>query len=189
MKKSVFNLLSMAVLFIFITSGASFSQPIDKETLWGENSTMTFIMYRAYNTDKQIVMTLGKLLENDDDVSVCLYLAEKTKIHPQNIMGLKRANQSWKQIIKSISFEPSTIFTDAGIYDIFGVPHVFRHSYGEYKKWQKDATYQMDLTDDDFRDLVQLRFVTKNYGVTLINAMRRRNAGESWTNMILGSGK
>ena len=188
MKKYFLYMLSI-LLFVFSFYGNACSQTIDKDTLWGENSTMTFIIYRAYNTDKQIVMTLGKLLENDDDVSVCLYLASKTQIHPQNIMGLKRANQSWKQIIKSISFEPSTIFTDAGIYDIFGVPHVFRHSYGEYKKWQKDANYQMDLTDDDFRDLVQLRFVTKNYGTSLIAAMRKRNAGESWTNMILSGGR
>lgn len=188
MKKYFLYMLSI-LLFVFSSCGSAFSQTIDKETLWGENSTMTFIMYRAYNTDKQIVMTLGKLLENDDDVSVCLYLAGKTQIHPQNIMGLKRANQSWKQIIKSISFEPSTIFTDAGIYDIFGVPHIFRHSYGEYKKWQKDANYQMDLTDDDFRDLVQLRFVTQNYGASMITVMRKRNAGESWTNMILSGGR
>lgn len=146
---------------------------------------MTYFMSKFYNADKQVVMTLGKLLENDDDVSVCLYFAQVTGIHPQNIMGLKRSGMSWKDAMKSIAFTPSKIFTDVGMYEIFGVPARFKHSYNEFKKWQGDAGHEMDLTDDDVRDLVQLRFTVQNCGMSVIEAMRKRNSGASWTNIIL----
>jgi len=165
------------------------AQEIDKDTLWSPSSQMTYIMSRKYGVDKSVVTILGKMLDNNDDVSVCLYLHKKTSIHPQNIMGLKRKGMSWKQIMKSLKFEPDALFTESGIYEIFGVPRKFKHSYGELKKWQKDPSHEMDLTDDDVRDLVQLRFIVRNFGVPPINVMRARNSGASWTNMILSGGK
>ena len=189
MKKNILKITVLVLTFLVVLSNMAYSQPVDKATLWSENSTMTFLMVHYYKAEKNVVMTLGKLLDNDNDVSVCLYLSKKTQLHPQDIMGLKRAGQSWKQIVKSIGFQPATVFTDMGLYEIFGVPKVFKHSYGEYKKWQNDPSHEMDLTDDDFRDMVQLRFVVKNFGVPYITVMRKRNAGYPWTNIIINKGQ
>jgi hypothetical protein len=171
-------------LILFCTSSV-YAQQIDKATLWSEASNMTYTMARYYQSEKPVVMTLGKLLENDDDVSVCLYFGQQTGIHPQNVMGLKRSGMLWKDAMKSISFQPSKLFTDVGMYELVGVPAKFKHSYNEFKKWQGDANYEMDLTDDDVRDLVQLRFVVQNCGMSVIEAMRTRNSGASWTNIII----
>ncbi|MCD4783263.1 MAG: hypothetical protein K8T10_05445 [Candidatus Eremiobacteraeota bacterium] len=177
--------LILAIFLLFYLPGVSHAQQIEKDTLWSSSSQMTYLMSRKYGVEKNVVTILGKMLENDDDVSVCLYLYTKSSIHPQDIMGLKRKGMAWKQIMKSLKFDADKLFTEAGIYEIFGVPQKFKHSYGELKKWQKDPSHEMNLTDDDVRDLVQLGFLVRNSGIPPINIMRERNAGASWTNMIL----
>ncbi|MCE1248386.1 MAG: hypothetical protein LWY06_17230 [Firmicutes bacterium] len=183
MKKYI--IAAVLVCIAALTCRIATAQETDKSVLWSEASNMTYFMAKYYNADKQVVMILGKTLENDDDVSVCLHLGQSTGIHPQNIMGLKRSGMAWKEAMKSVSFPVSKLFTDVGMYEIFGVPARFKHAYNEFKKWQGDAGYEMDLTDDDVRDLVQLRFAVQNCGMSAIEAMRKRNSGTSWTNIIL----
>lgn len=178
-----------AILFTITVFEPSFSQQTDKEVLWSPSSSLTYAMCHYYKAEQDVVTTLGKLLDNDDDVSVCLYLSQKSGIHPQDIMGMKRQGLPWKQIIKSLNVSPEEIFTESGMYEIFGVPAKFKHSYGELKKWQKDPNHSMDLTDDDVRDLVQLRFVVVNFGAPCINVMRSRNSGRTWTELILSQGR
>jgi len=158
--------LIFLIIFFAATISLSHGQDIAENSLWSAESPMTYIMSRKYATDKNVVMTLGRLLTNDDDVSVCLYLSQQTLVHPQNVMGMRRSGMSWKEVIKSLGFDATKL-----------------------KKWQKNPSYQMDLTDDDVRDLVQLRFLVVNFGVTAIEVMRARNAGSSWTAMILSKGK
>lgn len=185
------KLFFIVVVFIavFILNNTVSAQNMEKEVLWSENSGLTYYMSTFYKFDKYIVTTLGSLLDNPDDVSVCLYIAQETNIHPQDIMGVKRAGESWVQILRSIKYCPSKIFVEPGMYEIFGVPAKFRHSYNQLKKWQSNPGHQIELDDDQVRDLVQLRFVVTNFGTPPIDTMRARNSGRTWTNIILNSGR
>lgn len=182
-------ILFVAIIIIFLPINSSFSQSIDKVTLWSSESNMTYIMARLYGVDKNVVITLGKTLDNDDDVSVCLFLSQQTGIHAQNVMGLKRSGMKWTEAMKSINFKVNKLFEDIKMHELFGVPGRFKHAYNEYKKWNNDPSYEMDLTDDDVRDLVQLRFIVVNWGNATKDVMKERDRGASWTNMILSRAK
>jgi hypothetical protein len=152
-------------------------KPADNPLIW--------IYTRYYQFDKEKVFTLVKYLGNYDDVSVCLYLAKKTGMDPQDIMGLRRMGKSLNDILKTLSYPADQLFFSMGTYDVFGVPACFKHAYGEYKKWQQNPSYVMDLTDDDIRNMVQIHLALYTAGRPAITLMRERNSGRSWEDILI----
>lgn len=189
------NKVKLILILLTLTSILILSNPVPaqehdyKPNLWSKNSQMTWYIHRAYGYDVDTVILIGQHIGNDDDVAVCLNFARRRQFDPRDVMGLKRKGQSWKAIIKALSIDASKLFTEAGIYDIFGVPGCYKHSYGELKKWKQDPSYEMDLSDEEVRDLVHLAFVVRTFGSTPINIMRQRNSGKSWTSIILNQGR
>ncbi len=152
---------------------------------------MIYYLNKYYKYPPSIIVTLGKFIgyKNDDDVSVCMCIGRDTRLDPRDVMGLKNRGLSWKEIIKTTGFQPSTLFKKAG-FDYFDtVPHRFEHAFSEYKKWKKNPSYQMDLSDDEVRDLVQLNLVIHLFGVTAQNMMKARDRGARWSNIILAGGR
>lgn len=191
-KISGITLFFVAVTTLLILPGNICAQQDEPSPdVWSKESMLTTYMVMGYGYPREMVVTLGKYIgkENNDDVSVCLYLGRKTQLDPRNIMGLKRKGLSWKKIMQIINFDPQQIFKEIGFDYFSGVPSRFRHSFGEYKKWKKNPAYAMGLTDSDVRDLVQLRFVMKMFGVTAQQMMKARSSGADWITIILAGGR
>ncbi|MFP4497698.1 MAG: hypothetical protein ACLFQV_05755 [Vulcanimicrobiota bacterium] len=158
---------------------------------WAEDSMLTWIMAQQYGYDKKMVATLGSFIgaENDDDVAVCLHLGKNTGLDPRDIMGLKRKGMEWHQVIKTIGYDPAELFTAAEISRTSRVPGIFRSAFDKFRHWEKDPLKEIQLTDDETRNMVNLNLVVKAFGVPSLNVMRKKNEGADWIYMILSGGR
>jgi hypothetical protein len=183
--------IAMAVLILSLSFATiSFSQdhpsPPDP---WSTESQETYHLSRYYKFTPQIVAAVGNFLKNTDDVSVCLYIAKETGADPRSMALVKEKATCWKDVLKGYNFDSGRLFEDLGINVNLGVPKCYKHAFNEYKKWFSDPSREMDLSDMEIIDLVQLRLIVKLYGVTAGEVMKSRNKGADWTSLMITGGK
>jgi hypothetical protein len=188
------NLLAffgLIVLFTLLETKFFFAQdlkpvPTSAPDIWSEESSLVHVYSYQYKVPIKTISNIGHRIDDNDDVSVCLYVAKKRGYDPLDILGLKKRGLPWKEIFKIVGLDMENLFTETNILYVSKVPGRFRHAVGEYHKWRKDPTYPMDLTDNDVRDMVQMQFVMTQQGLPAGQVMDIRNSGADWNVVILG---
>jgi hypothetical protein len=190
------NLKSLSVI-ILITLALSLAVPSyihsqqhsSPPDPWSAESQETYHLSRYYGFTSEMVMAVGNFLKNTDDASVCLFIAKEKGADPRSMALAKEKSPCWKDVFKCYNFNFGRLFEDIGVNINLGVPKCYRHAYDEYRKYLADPTREMDLSDREIIDMVQLRLIVKLYGVSAGEVMKARNNGADWTSLMITGGR
>lgn len=177
----------LAICLFFTVAGVRAEETADPQSYWSEDSQLTYHLHSGYGFPKAIVSTIGKMIGNNDDVSVCLFLGKSKGLDPRIIMGMRNKGFSWAQTMESSGFEAYLLFDKIGIIDANGVPPKFRKAFKKYDKWKEDGG-KLEMEDQEVRDLVQMRFCVNTFGVP-ISQVLKAGSRNNWTHVILNQGR
>lgn len=193
MKEEFRKIHTVKFLFLVFTALLalpSFAQePPFTPAYWTEDSELTLFVSRGFGYSTSIVSSVGAMMKNNDDVCVTLRLAKERGLPPGMMADAFNQKGSWMAVCKSLTYHPSEFFKDTDFCDYLGAPGRFKAAYKKYHTWMKDPEKEIDLTDDEIRDLVIMRMVVKLFGVTPNEVMKARNSGRDWTQIILNQGR
>lgn len=184
--KEFLIIFTMIVFCIAATATAAGTEY--KPAYWTPSSQLVYYMHQAYGFNKKMISTVGRMLNNNDDVSVALRIARQKNLDPRIVMGMRRKGMTWMQILKSCGMHPSKLYENLSVHQVMGVPDRFKKTFGEYQKWTENPADDIELKDEQVQDLVQLRLVVKIFGVHGRTVMKIRNSGKDWTQIILNRG-
>ena len=130
------------------------------------------ISSRYFNRDSGVVADLGLRYGNPDDLSVALFLSNRTRRDPGEIWRLRKRGLTWFEIGARFGVPADAWFIPVRRRP--GPP--FGNAYGHYKNG-KIGGYR--LSDVEARNLVSVRMIHEYYGVPVEVAMEWRASGKS----------
>ena len=130
--------------------------------------------FKAPQTDVQFVR---EARYSDDELTVILYISQRTGIRPEAIIQLRRLKKTWCEIAVHYGMSPAMFYVPLS-YDP-GPP--YGKAYGHYKKRGKSEWKKIVLDDEDVINLVNLRFVSGYYKVPADDVVKARCSGKSFS--------
>lgn len=111
-----------------------------------------------------------------DEAPVVFYLAQRARVEPQVILGLRREGRSWMDITLHFGLSPQIFYVP--VERTPGPP--YGHAYGYYKKVPRAKWSTIRLPDADIVNLVNLRFMRDHYGADVDTVVRMRHEGKDF---------
>ncbi|MBD3866565.1 MAG: hypothetical protein IFK94_00425 [Acidobacteria bacterium] len=130
------------------------------------------ITSRYFNRDSQVVADMGRRYSNPDDLSVALFLTNRTRRDPADVWRFRERGLSWWEIGVRLGVPAEAWFVPVQRHP--GPP--YGKAYGHWKNG-KNSGYRM--TDADARNLVAVRMIHEYYNVPVSVAMEWRASGQS----------
>jgi len=112
----------------------------------------------------------------DEEITVVLYISQRTGIRPEAIIQLRRLKKTWCEIAVHYGMSPAMFYVPISIDP--GPP--YGKAYGHYKRHGKSEWKKIVLDDQDVINLVNLRFVSGYYKVPAEEVVKARCGGKSF---------
>ena len=174
----------MVALFILLFLSSGFPQTdINAGISIGPEGLKSFY----YHVPEQKVEVLGERKIPEEELSVVFYIAGIAGEKPEAIIRLRLGGSSWYDI--SIKY---------GIYaNMYYVPlksnpgPPYGKAYGYFKNKPRKEWKNINFTDEDIINLVNLRFISDYYGYDPTQIVKMRNEGKGFVaiNNIVRSNK
>lgn len=138
------------------------------------------VVYGAfYRRPTDVPARLLRLPLSADDVSVVLFIAERGSADPHAVAAARLAKRvPWHALMRAHGVRPSALLVrlDGPRPTKGPYAHAYRVLGGRVRG---------SLTDDDIRELVQLRLVTRHFRLAPSRVVARRTAGVRPTDLVL----
>lgn len=112
-----------------------------------------------------------------EELPVIFFIAERSQTETRRVMELRLASRTWTEIAFRLGLTP----------DVFYVPVTspvssppYRHAYTGYSRKPKREWKTVSLTEKDVVNLVNLRFLSENYGCPPERVIDLRAAGRTF---------
>ena len=112
-----------------------------------------------------------------EELAVVFFIAERARIEIRRVIELRLANRAWTEIAFRFGLTP----------DIFYVPLTtaptappYNRPYNRYNSRPKREWKTVSLTDSDVVNLVNLKFISQNYGAPPEQVVRIRSEGKTF---------
>lgn len=112
-----------------------------------------------------------------DELPVVFFIAERSQTEAQKVMEMRLAGRTWTEIAFRLGLTP----------DVFYVPVTgavtsppYDHAYRGYARKPKREWKTVSLTEKDVENLVNLRFLSDNYGCAPERVIEMRAAGKTF---------
>ena len=128
-----------------------------------------------FDRDVPVVETWGRRFTDPDDLSVFLFITQRSGKSPDFVFSLRRQGLGWFEIGNRCGVPVDAWYVPVAHHP--GPP--YGRAYGYWDKHKADPHYRVQLTDHDARDLVAVRMAHEYYGVSPEVAMDWRRNGES----------
>jgi hypothetical protein len=130
-----------------------------------------------FNVSADTMEALMEMDLEDEDLPVVLFLAGHNKTGPTRIAGLRAKGESWMSIMENRVISPSVFyFILAGKIESKTFAPIFaRYDSIPDKKW-----HEMSLSDDEIRDIVNLKFIYSYHDYSVFEVMKMRDLGKSY---------
>jgi hypothetical protein len=152
------------------------------QSLFGAENEIVY--YRALANNYEVPYDSIKVLAQDDipgeEMAVALHISSKAEISLRDIIKLRLNKKSWADIVKSHSIGPSAFFMMLGdkIDSKTYAPIMAKFGKIPEEKWD-----QLELTDGDYVNLANLKFIAVNYGYSVFEIMAMRDAGRDFVDI------
>jgi hypothetical protein len=93
----------------------------------------------------------------DDELAVDCFIAQRARVEPEAVTGLRNSNLSWMQVAYHYELNPWVFYTFLRDYPAH-TP--YESAYEKFKK----PTLKINLTDAEIANLVNLKFLSEYYG-------------------------
>ena len=129
----------------------------------------------AYNNVPQRdVMLLRERGIPDDHIPVVFLIASASGVSPLNIVEQRQSGTTWPEIARIFGLKPEIINIPVKVKKD-GPPYGKAYGYYRNKEWK-----DIKLSDDDFVDLVNLRFLSEHHGIDPEEVIEKRSKGKSF---------
>jgi len=129
-----------------------------------------------YGVPQNNIVAVKKRSLSDEELAVVFFLAARAKIGSNVIVDLRLGGKTWMEIALKIGIQA----------DVFYVPLTrkpgppYGKAYGHFKNKKRNKWQEIDLTDADIINFVNLRFISEHYGYSADDVVAFREKGLSF---------
>lgn len=128
--------------------------------------------------EKQVVMVHQRNI-SDDEMPVVFFLAARAHVGPDVIVGLRIGGSSWAQICAKYNIGADVFYVPVSANP--GPP--YGKAYGHYKNKDKSHWKEIQLTNADIVNFVNLKFVSEHQRCSPDDVIKARGAGQSFVSI------
>lgn len=114
----------------------------------------------------------GRIL--DEEIPVVLFIAREAHADVEAVMNWHAQKKSWSEIGTRYAVLPENYY-----FPLRFVAPPFGKVYAQYKRLPRERWREVDLSDEDIVNLVNLRFIVERYSVKSEEIVNRMGRGES----------
>jgi hypothetical protein len=115
----------------------------------------------------------------DDEMAVVFFLSNRMEVSPLFLVDLRLSGRSWLDITLKYGLSPEIYFVKFASDP--GPP--YGKAWGHYKNTPRKKWHQIELSDPDIINLVNLKFLAEKYQCSPEKIVRMRKQGKSFANM------
>ena len=139
-----------------------------------------------FQVDSVIINGLRELNIADEEIPVALLIGKKTGKAPQEIANMKLAGKSWMETVNELSLQ-SEIFYFLLVGEVKS--KTYAPIFEKYKSTPEKKWDQLELTDGEIINMVNLRFIYTYHDYSVFEVMAMRDLGESFLQINYQVGK
>lgn len=125
---------------------------------------------QTYAVPEREVIIIHERQIPDDEIPVVFFIANRAHVRREVIVERRLAGQSWMEITLHYNLDPSIFYIE-----LDGDPGPeYGRAYGHWKQHPRHKWRDIRFEDDDIVKMVNLRFVSKHYGVRPDEVVRLR---------------
>jgi hypothetical protein len=110
----------------------------------------------------------------DDDIPIVLFIAQRTGLEPDAVLSVHTSGLNWTQTAWHFKLNPLVFYTPLSKKDL-------EHSaYEKTYRYYWDHSAKVNLTDSEISDLVNLKFITEQYGCPPAEVVQARTSGKTF---------
>jgi hypothetical protein len=136
-----------------------------------------------YNVPERAVTVIKKKGVSDEELAVVFFISERAGVKPAAVIDLRQLGKSWLDITVHFGLSPEIYYV--AVKGDPGPP--YGKAYGYFKKHPRSKWREIVLSDVEVVDLVNLRMVSKLYGVEPDEVIKWRAAGKHFTEVNLNA--
>lgn len=129
-----------------------------------------------YRVPEKEIVVLKRQGFNDEELPVLYFMARTARVAPREVWQLRQSGLSWREIAVYYSLSPGIFFLD----NVRAEGRTYGRPYGYYYRDNMREWSRIKLTDNDFINLVNLKFVTARYNCDAREVMKMREAGRTF---------
>lgn len=129
-----------------------------------------------YRVPEQQVVVVREKRIPDEELPVVFFLATRANVGPDVIVALRLGGKSWLEIVRHYKLSPEIFYVE--VTQVSGPP--YGRAYGYFKKHPRSKWREMELSDVDVVNLVNLKFMVDHYKYTPEQVIRWRSDGKKF---------
>lgn len=170
------------VLFMFLFVTAVYAHEEDTQFKPMDDVVVKFLA-NHYKVDKIVVISLHqRMVLFEDDTSVALYLAKLADMDPMKILPMRLSGNSWAKVMEMNNIAPKKLFVN--LPDKKDMGHRFAILSKIAKDYAKDPNCTPELSDNNVRDMVQLKLLNSAFNMKYADIINKVNSGKSYSDII-----
>jgi hypothetical protein len=127
--------------------------------------------------EREIVVIRERRRMPEYDIPVALFIAQRAHVAPNVVVDMRLSGRSWMDISLHYGIGPDVYYVP--VERDYGPP--YGKAYGHYKKKHRKEWRDIRLDDDDFVNMVNLRFISEHYGYSPDEVVRMRSSGKNFS--------
>jgi len=118
-----------------------------------------------------------------DNASTACFIASQSKVGLQDIYRVySTSGNDWNRVLTHYNINPTTLFLPVSSTYKVGPP--YGNAYGYWKKHQNNPSSPIVLSSNDVVNLVNMKVINKQLGISAINIMKYRASNQSFPMIV-----
>ena len=133
-----------------------------------------------YNVQYEEVYDISETGIADEDLTVAYFIADRAKVDVGEVAADRKIGGSWNSIASSYGLNSSSFYM---IMAIQFKSRTYKPLFEKFSSVPQSTWKNIELTDLDIVNLVNLKFVGSHHDYTVIDIMAMRDYGKSFVNI------
>ncbi len=128
-----------------------------------------FVYSDYYNVEPDVIYHCEHMGIPVEEVPVVLFLSKKSRVNPEVIIKWRLAGMSWYEITIKLRLKPEIFIVPIPAHIKVGPPYGRAYGY-----WRKHKSLKIKLSDEEIRELINLRIASEYYKIKVEEVLKRR---------------
>lgn len=170
--------LLLAVLPLFLPVSSPSAASVEAGLSAGANGLNSFYLAvgEYYKVPRNEITCLSNKGIPHNDIPVVFFIAKRARAAPSKVVDLRLRGFSWLDITYNYGLSPEIYYVP--VKEVHGPP--YGKAYGYYKKKPRNKWKEIELSDDDVMNLVNLRFISSHYQYEPERVVKLRSQGRDF---------
>jgi hypothetical protein len=139
-----------------------------------------FVMQDYYKVPINDIATIKQKGVSAEEIPVVLFFVKNAKVTIDQVMEHRQRGEKWVNIAEALDIKPAMLFMP--IKEEVTQSH-FSRAYGYFKTKQLKSWKWVNLDDEDFVNLVNLKFLARHYDAPAFDIIKQRETGATYISM------